>query len=131
MSFNVSAVKDQGNCGSCWTFSTIGTLEAHANIVTDTRTDKDRHHWSEQQVLECARSEFDNDGCRGGLPSHAFEYIKYAGGVSTLEDYPYTAVDDYDHCEWEYNVDSDFHWKGSYVTVTGSHNITENDEEEA
>jgi len=43
-------------------------------------------------LVDCA-GDFDNFGCNGGLPSHAFEYIHYAGGISTEEAYPYKAVD--------------------------------------
>ncbi|KAL3658035.1 hypothetical protein V7S43_017077 [Phytophthora oleae] len=44
----------------------------------------------EQNLLECAQN-FDNHGCNGGLPSHAFEYVKYNGGLDTEETYPYEA----------------------------------------
>merc|ERR1712070_672325 len=37
---------------------------------------------------------FDTQGCNGGLPSHAFEYIKHAGGLSTEFSYPYHAKDE-------------------------------------
>ena len=47
---------------------------------------------SEQQLVDCA-GDFDNHGCEGGLPSHAFEYIMYAGGLVTEDLYPYRAVD--------------------------------------
>mmetsp|Transcript_85876 Transcript_85876/g.161705 ORF Transcript_85876/g.161705 Transcript_85876/m.161705 type:complete len:378 (-) Transcript_85876:44-1177(-) len=85
----ISEVKNQGHCGSCWTFSTIGCLEAHLAIKYD--------NWraprlSEQQLVDCAQA-FDNHGCNGGLPSHAFEYVKSAGGISTEFHYPYTAKD--------------------------------------
>lgn len=39
---------------------------------------------SEQQLLDCAGA-YDNHGCNGGLPSHAFEYIASAGGLDTEE----------------------------------------------
>lgn len=85
----ISEVKSQGHCGSCWTFSTAGCLEAHLAIKFDS--------WraprvSEQQLVDCAQA-FDNHGCDGGLPSHAFEYVRYAGGLSTEFNYPYTAKD--------------------------------------
>ena len=81
----VSPVKDQQNCGSCWTFSTVGCLES-ANLIKYGVLET----YSEQQLVDCA-GDFDNYGCNGGLPSHAFEYLFYAGGISTEAAYPYYA----------------------------------------
>ncbi|XP_048133952.1 pro-cathepsin H-like [Rhodamnia argentea] len=83
----VSPIKDQGHCGSCWTFSTTGALEAAYHQATGKQISL-----SEQQLVDCARA-FNNFGCSGGLPSQAFEYIKYNGGLDTEEAYPYTAED--------------------------------------
>ena len=83
----VSPVKNQGHCGSCWTFSTTGCLEAHYRIHK-----KQNYLFSEQQLIDCAQA-FDNHGCNGGLPSHAFEYIMHNGGIQTEDTYPYEAVD--------------------------------------
>lgn len=75
----VSPVKNQGKCGSCWTFSSTGCLESHLKI---------KHGklvlLSEQNLLDCAQA-FDNHGCNGGLPSHAFEYVHYNDGLDTEE----------------------------------------------
>ena len=84
----ITGVKNQGNCGSCWTFSSTGALEAHHAIQFGNWKS---HELSEQQLLDCA-SAFDNHGCSGGLPSHAFEYIHHAGGIATEFSYPYRAV---------------------------------------
>ncbi|XVE53984.1 hypothetical protein DITRI_Ditri03aG0046400 [Diplodiscus trichospermus] len=83
----VSPVKDQGSCGSCWTFSTTGALEAAYHQAFGKGISL-----SEQQLVDCAGA-FNNFGCNGGLPSQAFEYIKYNGGLDTEEAYPYTAKD--------------------------------------
>lgn len=85
----VSEVKNQGKCGSCWTFSSTGCLEAHVALKYGSWH---RSLLSEQQLVDCAQA-FDNDGCRGGLPSHAFEYIRYAGGLDSELNYQYTALD--------------------------------------
>jgi cathepsin H len=82
----VTPVKNQGSCGSCWSFSTVGTLESHWNILGKGKDVT----FSEQQLVDCA-GDFDNHGCSGGLPSHAFEYIRYAGGIESDVTYPYTA----------------------------------------
>ncbi|XP_054821647.1 pro-cathepsin H-like [Prosopis cineraria] len=84
----VSPVKDQGHCGSCWTFSTTGALEAaYAQAFGKNIS------LSEQQLVDCAVA-FNNFGCNGGLPSQAFEYIKYNGGLETEKAYPYTGKDE-------------------------------------
>ncbi|PWA49673.1 cysteine proteinases superfamily protein [Artemisia annua] len=83
----VSPVKNQGSCGSCWTFSTTGALEAaYAQAYGKSVS------LSEQQLVDCA-GDFNNFGCNGGLPSQAYEYIKYNGGLDSEEAYPYTGVD--------------------------------------
>jgi cathepsin H len=94
----VSPVKNQGQCGSCWSFSTTGALESHWALQTGTRPPPDL---SEQQLVDCAGA-FNNFGCNGGLPSQAFEYIKYAGGLTSEAQYPYTAKDG--KCRSDYSV---------------------------
>ncbi|XP_048423823.1 thiol protease aleurain-like [Pyrus x bretschneideri] len=83
----VTPVKDQGHCGSCWTFSTTGALEA-AYVQEFGK----QIPLSEQQLVDCAGA-FNNNGCSGGLSSQAFEYIKYNGGLDTEAAYPYVGVD--------------------------------------
>jgi len=80
-------VKNQGHCGSCWTFSTVGSMEAHY-ILKHSQA----KNLSEQQLVDCAGA-FNNFGCNGGLPSQAFEYLHYVGGHDTETIYPYTAKD--------------------------------------
>ncbi|XP_061891976.1 pro-cathepsin H, partial [Entelurus aequoreus] len=87
----VTPVKNQGHCGSCWTFSTTGCLESVNAITTGKLISL-----SEQQLIDCAQN-FNNQGCMGGLPSQAFEYIKYNNGIMTEEDYPYKGYDDTCH----------------------------------
>jgi len=83
----VTPVKNQGSCGSCWAFSTIGAVES----VSAQKTGK-LITASEQQLVDCAGA-FKNMGCRGGLPSQAFQYIIYAGGINDPVSYPYTGRD--------------------------------------
>jgi len=83
----LNAVKNQGHCGSCWTFSTIGTLESHVYLKYGTML-----NLSEQELVDCAGA-YNNHGCSGGLPSQAYEYLMAAGGVESEKSYPYTAKD--------------------------------------
>jgi cathepsin H len=116
----VTPIKSQGDCGSCWTFSTTETLEAHHCIAMK----KDCTHWTglaEQQLVDCAGA-FNNHGCEGGLPSQAFEYIHYSGGIMTEESYNYTAKDD-GYCK-KVKPES------VGATVSGVFNISSLDEDE-
>ncbi|XP_038623519.1 pro-cathepsin H [Tachyglossus aculeatus] len=81
----VSPVKNQGGCGSCWTFSTTGGLESAVAIATGNLLTL-----AEQQLVDCAQN-FNNHGCNGGLPSQAYEYIFYNKGIMGEESYPYQA----------------------------------------
>ncbi|TSK18013.1 Pro-cathepsin H [Bagarius yarrelli] len=83
----VTEVKNQGACGSCWTFSTTGCLESVTAIATGKLP-----VLAEQQLVDCAGA-FNNHGCSGGLPSQAFEYIMYNKGIMTENDYPYVGKD--------------------------------------
>lgn len=80
----VTPVKNQKSCGSCWAFSTTGSVEGIHAITTGKLTS-----FSEQELVDCAGS-YGNQGCNGGLMDDGFKYIKSKGDV--LEsNYPYTA----------------------------------------
>ena len=88
----VTTVKNQGQCGSCWAFSSVGAIEGHLAIYgnytphnLDVSTPPPS--LSPQQLVDCSKS---NNGCNGGLMPLAFEYLTRIG-LCKESDYPYQA----------------------------------------
>ncbi|KAG9453771.1 hypothetical protein H6P81_006675 [Aristolochia fimbriata] len=82
----VTPVKDQGNCGCCWAFSVVAAMEGAIKLTTGRLISL-----SEQELVDCNVGFMGNMGCNGGNLDLAFEYILQNGGLTTEENYPFTA----------------------------------------
>lgn len=76
----IHKIRDQGECGSCWAFSTIATLERQYHTIKKTQIDL-----SVQELVDCSTADY---GCDGGWPTNTYEYIR-DNGIQNAASYPY------------------------------------------
>lgn len=111
----VTPVKDQGQCGSCWAFSSTGAMEAAYAIATGELVSL-----SEQELVSCSHS---NYGCNGGLMDPAFEWVMKNGGINTEKAYPYISGKGKSKlCKWILK-------RQKAVTIDGYEDVKPNDED--
>jgi len=111
----ITAVKDQGQCGSCWAFSATENIESVWMIAKGISASQMRP-LAPQQIVDCDRTD---GGCNGGNPPTAFEYVVSAGGIEPENDYPYRAQDE--TCR--------FNRADVYSTISGYKYATRNKDE--
>ncbi|XP_069505841.1 cathepsin K-like [Ambystoma mexicanum] len=82
----VTPVQDQGHCGSCWAFSSVGALEGQLMKKTGKLVSL-----SPQNLVDC---DMDNFGCKGGYMTNAFGYVRDNQGIDSEDTYPYVGEDE-------------------------------------
>merc|ERR1711973_947570 len=88
----VAPIKNQGQCGSCYSFSATGALEGAVKKSSGIHLSL-----SEQEIVDCS-GRYGNYGCRGGWYMAAWKYIRDIGGSACESKYPYVASKGW--CRW-------------------------------
>ncbi len=107
----ITSIKDQGACGSCWAFGTIGTVEARYNMVMN--ESRLQPYLSEQDEISCGNA----GSCSGGWPVEALQDYETSGTVDNAC-FPYgdyhTSSGDSDVCSQRCTDYANRNW-----TITG------------
>jgi C1A family cysteine protease len=111
----VTPIKNQGRCGSCWAFSTTGSVEGAFQIAGNTLTSL-----SEEDLVQCDTN--GDHGCQGGLMDNAFEWIS-KNGIASEDAYPYTSGSGVTGtCDTAKSA-------AAVVTLTGHQDVAQGDED--
>lgn len=110
----VTPVKNQGSCGSCFTFSSAGAMEGAYAIKYNLTTPIEL---STQQLLDCAYTSWGNYGCNGGYMTNCYKYLRYYK-LQTKDSYPYVGY----RKACAYNISNGVTWTvgTGYVNIAGS-----------
>lgn len=106
----VTAVKNQGQCGSCWAFSTSGAVESRYAISTG-----QLNSLSEQELVDCGAEDHEN-GCQGGSMIYGFKYVVDHQGLSSESCYPYEAMNHQTQCAYKRSLCPHMNPIRSYAT---------------
>jgi cysteine peptidase B len=79
----VTPIKNQGQCGSCWSFSTTGGIEGQWYLAGHPLVGL-----SEEELVQCSKQ---NYGCQGGWVDEALEWVISNNGINAEKAYPYTS----------------------------------------
>jgi len=118
----VTAVKDQGQCGSCWAFSATEAVETATFLAGKTLP-----ILSPQEIVDCDKTD---GGCNGGDTPTAYEFVIKEGGLESEASYPYTAKDG--TCKFDKTkvvaTISSYKWAIQPCNTAATHNCDNQDE---
>jgi len=114
----VSGVRDQGDCGSCWAFGSVGTMEGQVFLKKGKLLEL-----SEQNLVDCDHvcqtfpewGKSCDEGCDGGMEPNAFQYVINNGGINLRSDYPYEGTEG--KCRFDKSTAVGGFTNWTYVTV--------------
>jgi len=113
----VTEIKNQGQCGSCWSFSTTGALEGAWKVAGNGIISL-----SEEELVQCDKKH--DNGCNGGIMENAYEWVIKNGGITTEKNYPYTSGNG---INGKCNYNKSMH---HVVTITDYCELNHNDEKD-